>query len=266
LILDVSGYFASRPAATPAPVVWIAGDSLVAAWGTLQQQANPTWAFYAPPVDPATGGIDPADETSGALLARMQTLIAATLPAAYPEYLVILVGTYDMAAPGWEGPCGDGVNGDSTVPAAANTCANLAAIYTLAHAQGIKVLLCTPPLTTDAGPAGAALTSLVTVGEILMDRYIEEAEEGGGGGILDEFVQIEGSIEPNVDLGTYVNIAWTDDGLNPNATGAAVFTATTQATISALAQVSAQEQASGVHLSAKQRNEAVQAIIKAQAR
>jgi hypothetical protein len=61
----------------------------LAAWGNPQvQQANPTWKFYPPPTDPATGEIDPADETSGALLTRMQTLLAATSTAAYPKYLI----------------------------------------------------------------------------------------------------------------------------------------------------------------------------------
>jgi hypothetical protein len=234
LILDVSGYFASPPAATPAPVVWIAGDSLVAAWGNPQiQQANPTWAFYPPPIDPTSGEVDAAAETSGALLTRMQTLLAATSPASYPEYLIILVGTFDMLAPDWVAPCGS-FNGESPAPAA-NTCANLTAIYTLAHTKGIKVLLCSVPYTTNAGAAGTALINQypwLVPDEQLMDLNLLDDDEDGLPNMADGFVDIEDAIDPgSIDGGGdgAPAIDWTDDGLNPNTTGALVFTSTAQA-------------------------------------
>jgi hypothetical protein len=60
-------------------VVWVAGDSLVGAWATRQvREQNPTWKFYPPPVQP-DGETAAADETSGALLTRLQTLLAAPL-------------------------------------------------------------------------------------------------------------------------------------------------------------------------------------------
>jgi hypothetical protein len=43
---------------------------------------------------------------------------------------------------------------------------------------------------------------------------------------------IEGAIETGLDGAPETNIVdWTDDGLNPNATGALVFTQTAQATV-----------------------------------
>lgn len=247
------------PPVTPPRAVWIAGDSLVAAWGTLQAQQNPTWAFYPPPTDSVTGEIDLVNETSGALLARMQTLIAGT--TAYPEYLVILVGTYDMLDPelDWETPCGDPAPAD-------NTCQNLVAIYALAHSKGIKVLVCDVPYTDDAGAAGTALLNqypLLAPHEELMDFYFTDSA-GGFPNTSDAIVDLEGAICGPVDGTACVTPAtdWTDDGLNPNATGAAVFTSITQKTISALAQVEAQEEATGIHLTAQQRNKAVQAIVK----
>jgi hypothetical protein len=71
------------------------------------------------------------------------------------------------------------------------------------------------------------------------------------------------AIDPGEILGSGAPaIDWTDDGLNPNATGALAFTSAAQETISALAQVLAQEQAEGAHFSVKQRNQAIQTIIK----
>src|SRR5271170_1518989 len=72
---------------TPA-AVWIAGDSLVGAWATPQvHQQNPTWEFFPPPTD-AQGQTAAVDETSGALLTRIQTLLAATPAASLPQDLV----------------------------------------------------------------------------------------------------------------------------------------------------------------------------------
>jgi hypothetical protein len=213
------------------PVVWVAGDSLVGAWGNSQiQQQNPLWSFYPPPVDPATGEVDSVNETSGALLTRMQTLLAAP---PYPNVLIILVGTYDMLAPGlnWETPCGDPAPAD-------NTCQNLDAIYTLAHSKGIKVLVCDVPYTDDAGAAGTALLNQypeLMPDEQLMDFYFTDSA-GGFPNTSDGIVDIEGAIAGEPVDGAYAPpaIDWTDDGLNPNATGALAFQAVAEAAVAGL--------------------------------
>jgi hypothetical protein len=200
-------------------VVWVAGDSLVGAWATPKvRQQNPTWKFYPPPVQPS-GETAAADETSGALLTRLQTLLAAP---PYPTVLIILVGTFDMVSPAWDGVCGD-------------TCANESAIYTFAHTKGIKVLYCTVPYTTNAGAAGTELLTQypgVVADEHLFDEAMIEPDEEDHE--ADGIVDIEDAIDPgSIDGGWYgaTAINWTTDGLNPNATGALAFTTAAQEAI-----------------------------------
>jgi hypothetical protein len=193
--------------------------------------------------------------------------------------LIILVGTFDMANPAWQAPCGPeaGITDPYVRPKASTeattnslapieTCQNVSAIYALAHAQGIKVLLCSVPLTTDAGAAGEAIINQNPLDtEHAEEDFDFRMEEGIfiEGGLVDGDVYIMQAIETGLDGTAETNIVdWTDDGLNPNATGALAFTSAAQETISALAQVLAQEQAEGAHFSVKQRNQAIQTIIK----
>jgi hypothetical protein len=117
---------------------------------------------------------------------------------------------------------------------------------------------------------GAALINQypeLVPGEQLMDLDLYDVdEEVGLPNMADAFVDIEDAIDPgSIDGGGdgAPAIDWTDDGLNPNATGAEVFTTTAQTAISALAQVLAQEKAEGSHMTLRQRNQGIQAITKA---
>jgi hypothetical protein len=126
---------------------------------------------------------------------------------------------------------------EPTEPAAINTCSNLIAIYTLAHAKGIKVLLCDVPYTTNAGAAGTALINQnpeLVPNEHVWDLYLYDL---GFANMADGFVDIEDVIDPgSVDGGGdgAPAINWTYDGLNPNATGALAFQAAAQAVVAGL--------------------------------
>jgi hypothetical protein len=153
--------------------------------------------------------------------------------------LIILVGTFDMLNPEWGDPCGSGYSANtppSPELAPAATCDNLRAITTLGQGKGIQVMICTIPITTTAGAAGTALLDQVPGDRLLTfeSDFDQAVYLGLLEGVLNwnyDSLDLEEAIEPGVDTEQGANVDWTDDGLNPNATGALVFTKTAQKAI-----------------------------------
>jgi hypothetical protein len=154
LILDLSGYFALAPGASLPSVVFI-GDDAISQWATNSTafQQNPNWI---------NKGI--AGQTSAQVLARFQTDVIDL----HPSVVNIDVGMNDVQVPGWEGECGN-----ASIPAA-DTCANIASMATMAHAAGIKTIVGTIP--TDV--TGSVVTLTEGYGELFNRGLRQGVGEG----------------------------------------------------------------------------------------
>ncbi|HUD21822.1 MAG TPA: GDSL-type esterase/lipase family protein [Acidobacteriaceae bacterium] len=179
------------------PVVAFVGDPILTAW--ISQQDNPLWFnFGSPPGVTA--------ETSTSVLARFPAALAG-----HPDVVVILVGTYDID-PGWSPYCD---------PGGINTCGNLQQMIALAHTAGAKVVLCDLPITLDIG-AGIALYDAdpaLQGGEAVFDDNLDLFYTFGTWG-EDAFVDLASALVP---------LAWTSNGVLPNALGAATMSAAVEA-------------------------------------
>ena len=131
--------------------------------------------------------------------------------SAHPDVVVILAGTFDIANVNWDPPCDDG---DPNPKSPIQTCTNLLQMIALGQSAGVKVILCTVPITTD----GSAGTPLLTVNpamegsESLFNRNLR---------LVTDFQAAGWTEDGLVDLETALDgTTWTDDGLVFNASGA----------------------------------------------
>jgi hypothetical protein len=176
------------------PVVAFVGDPLVTAW--ISQQSNPMWFNFGSPA-----GV--TSETSTSVLARLPAALAG-----HPDVVVILVGTYDID-PGWSPYCD---------PGGIATCTNLVQMIALAHAAGSKVVLCNLPVTLDTG-SGVGL-------------YDNDPELQGAESVFDETIALQHDfVTPGWTEDAYIDLAdalaslaWTDNGVVPNALGSQAMT------------------------------------------
>jgi lysophospholipase L1-like esterase len=181
------------------PIVAFVGDPLVTAW--ISQQSNPMWFNFGSPA-----GV--SSETSTSVLARLPAALVG-----HPDVVVILVGTFDID-PGWSPYCD---------PGGIATCTNLVQMIALAHAAGSKVVLCNLPVTLDTG-SGAGL-------------YDNDPELQGAESVFDETIALQHDfVTPGWTEDAYIDLAdalaslaWTDDGVTPNALGAATMSAAVEA-------------------------------------
>jgi lysophospholipase L1-like esterase len=193
LILDLSGVFRPYPAAAADPVVEFVGDEISA--GLVAASGNPQWRCD----DCQTGA------TSATALAGFPAVIAL-----HPDVIHILVGMYDLPAPGYEQVCG----------AQGVICTNIESMIQQAQAANIPVIIGTLP-EYGRGPLATVLAGT------LNENLINGNEDAVNNDIRDEFGSgvagpgaPPGQGLPLIDYAT-ANIA-RDNGIDPNAAGYAV--------------------------------------------